>query len=117
MLTDRFVAVPVGNLFFGHCFCLVFFWLLNKLNYNCLFPEAEYFADQKNCFNQFLMLLYFSVIYLSLFLSTSLGFYVPEMYTNRIIGVDSGKSFNVSAGAGTVVISFQLLQEQEQDPE
>ena len=31
------------------------------------------------------------------------------------IGIDSGRSFNVSAGAGFEVISFQLLQ--EQDPE
>ena len=38
-----------------------------------------------------------------------------EMYTDRSTGVDSGRSVNVSGGAG--VISFQLLQEQEQDPE
>ena len=38
-----------------------------------------------------------------------------EVYTNRSTGVDSGRSVNVSAGAGSAVISFQLLQ--EQDPE
>ena len=37
----------------------------------------------------------------------------PEVYTNRSTGVDSGRSFNVSPGAGFGVISFQLLQEQE----
>ena len=41
------------------------------------------------------------------------GVHPPEMYTNRSTGVDCGRSFNVSAGSG--VISFQLLQ--EQDPE
>ena len=40
---------------------------------------------------------------------------MAEVYTNRSTRVDSGRSVNDSAGAGSGVISFQLLQ--EQDPE
>ena len=38
---------------------------------------------------------------------------LAEVYTNRSTGVDSGRNVNVSAGSG--VINFELLQ--EQDPE